>query len=96
LAYLKTANAYCYLIFATHSVVNLNCGREIYITSIVTPLTQLMNQGVTQNVRCYCWSDFLSQTCESRRNTKSLINALMFLSEWREFPSAPCLEGKET
>ena len=21
---------------------------------------------------------------------------LMFLSEWREFPSAPCLAGKET
>ena len=23
-------------------------------------------------------------------------NKLMFLSEWREFPSAPCLSGKET
>jgi len=22
-------------------------------------------------------------------------NKLMFLSEWREFPSAPCLAGKE-
>jgi len=23
-------------------------------------------------------------------------NKLMFLSEWREFPSTPCLAGKET
>ena len=36
----------CYLIFATHVIVNLNCGREIYLPPIVTPLTQLMDRGV--------------------------------------------------
>jgi hypothetical protein len=42
----------------------------------------------------------LNEGSVNRSADKSLArpegNKLMFLSEWREFPSAPCLAGKET
>jgi len=42
----------------------------------------------------------MSHTDIYRGADKSLAhqerNKLMFLSEWREFPSAPCLAGKES